>query len=118
MISYVIKIRTECNVKKLSYYITRFFKKGQFESRYNHIQLKFYTVNNKIIPIGEDYLLNIKNELEIKSYKFYILQNYIHNYLNENDNGEKIEKIVFDYVKSSRLEYLNHIKIIKQNPTS
>lgn len=112
MISYVIKTRSECNTTKLSYYISRFFKKGPFDSRYNYVQLNFYTVDNKTIPIGENYLLDIKKDAEVKSYKFYILQQYTHNYLNTKNSSSKIEKVVFNYTKSSRKEYQNHIKTL------
>ena len=115
MITHVIKLRTVCTARKLSIYITRFFKNGHFESSYYSFQLKFYTANN-IYLIGEEYLLNIKKDLEIKSYKFYINQLYLHDYL-ENHN-EKIEKIVFTYVKRTKSEYLSHIKNIKNNPTA
>ena len=108
MISYVINTSTECNTKRLTYYISSFFKRAQFSARYNSIQLKFYTVNNNIIPIGENYLIDIQNELEIKTYKFYLIQNFIHSY----SNNDKVNKVVFYYVKVSKKEYSNHIKNI------
>ena len=110
MLSHVIKTSTECNVRRLSYYISSFLKRAEFSSRYNSIQLKFYTVNNDIIPIGDSYLLDIQNKLELKTYRFYIIQNFIHDY----PNKEKVNKIVFNYINRSRKEYLSHIKSIKK----
>ena len=113
MISHPIKLRTECTSGKLSYYIFRFFKKGNFVSRYNSIQLYFHMEDNSIIPVGRNYMLDINSELEVKSYRFYLMQHFTHNF---KDNSSKIVKIVFNYVKVSKKEYLNHIKTIQNNP--
>ena len=79
MVSFVINVRSQLDAKKLGVYISRFLKSG-IKSRYLNVRLMFYTHENKIIPIGDKHMLNIQNEREVKTYKFYIQQYYIYNY--------------------------------------
>ena len=96
MISFVIKVRSQLNIKKLSVYISRFLKSTK--SRYVSVQLLFYTAENKIAPIGNKYLLDLHNEQEVKTYKFYIQQYYIYNY----SNDEPVNKVVFNYIDADK----------------
>ena len=109
MISYVIKVRKQCNKIRLTYYVKSFFKKGLFNSRYIYVQLKFHTADNNIISIGDNYILDIKKNREVKSYLFYILQYFCHNYLTENKN-DKLDKDVFYYTETTRKEYLSQMQ--------
>lgn len=111
MVSYVINPRTECDKNKLRVYITRFFRSALFKTRYIYVQLIFYT-QNEPIQIGDNYLLDIKNDSEIKTYKFYIFQYFEHDFLRSNDN-KNINKIVFNYSASNRKEYLKQIKNLR-----
>ena len=69
MNSYVIKVITVFDKNKMKVYLNQFFRKATFYSRYINVQLKFYTANNDIIKIGDNYLLDIKKPTEIKSFK-------------------------------------------------
>lgn len=107
MVSYVINLRTECTKKKLGLYINRFFIKNNFKSKYICVQLNFHDNNNNIKPIGDLYFLDTTNESEIQTYRFFILQYYVYNYLPFNNDILSI--MVFNYRYSTRKEYINHI---------
>ena len=107
MISQVIKLRTDCSINKLKQYITRFFKIQINESRYILIQLKFQTVNNNIIKIGDVTTIDIKKVKDIASYKTTIEDDAIKCLNNKDD---KVIKIHINYTELSRKEYLNFKK--------
>lgn len=107
MNSYVIKVRTVCDKNKMKVYLNLFFRKATIYSRYINIQLKLYTNNNDIIEIGGNYLIDIQKPTEIKSFKLFIEQNFI-NYLNHN-NGSKVNKVIFSYMKVTNKKYINQI---------
>ena len=104
MISHVIKLRTDCNLKKLKLYLNRFFDKQLSDSRYIFIQLKLQTENNNIIKIGNYTLLDIKKVKKINSYKNSIDGDAI-KYFSQPKDEDKVTRVVIDYIELSRREY-------------
>lgn len=110
MNSHIIKLKTNCNLFRLKLYITRFLKKPTLKSRYIILQLKFYTINNNIINVGKEYILDIKNLADVKTYRFNIellSSKYLEGY------EDTVNKIVIDYSEITRKEYLSYKKQIR-----
>ena len=76
MNTYIIKLRKDCDLNKIKSSLIRFLRKALFKSRYIAIQLKFYTENNNIINVGENFIVDTKKADEIKNYKLFLI-NYI-----------------------------------------
>ena len=108
-----MKLRTVCNVRKLKLYLTRFFQQEIADSRYIIIQLKLQTVNDNIIKIGENRILDLKNNKELKNYRRNIQGESIQ-YLSPSYEN-KVNRIIINYTEISRKEYLNIIKSQKKN---
>ena len=111
MISHVIKLRSSCTKDKIINHINNFLTRVDFKTRYLSIQLSFVDENGKDIKIGDPYFLDIKSEREVKTYKFYIIQYYVYNYLPENE-ATNISKLIFSYTECNRKQYRDHISSI------
>ena len=107
MISHVIELRTSLSKEKLLTYITRFLSTHSFKSRYLIIKINLHSHNNIIVPIGGNYFIDLKNASEVKSFKFYIKQYYVYNYLTQTDIPE-VRRIVFNYTEITKKEYTEH----------
>ena len=107
MISHVIELRTSLSKEKLLTYITKFLSTHSFKSRYLIIKINLHSDNNIIVPIGGIYFIDLKNASEVKSFKFYIKQYYVYNYLTQTDIPE-IRGIVFNYTEITKKEYTEH----------
>ena len=77
MKTFIVKLKSELNKNKLRVIITRFLRITPFKTRYVNVQLKLYTLNNTIINVGENFILDVKKEDEIKNFKLYIEHNYL-----------------------------------------
>ena len=104
MTAFFINIRSEVNVKKLKYYISRFLSSNKSKSRYIKVEVVLQSENNKF-QIGNSYYININNEIDRKSFQFLIIQNFYAN----NIEG-KINKIIFNFVELTKNDYLNYKK--------
>ena len=110
MISHVIKLRTDCNLKKLKLYLSRFFDRQKHDCRYIFIQLKLQTVSENILKIGDSILLDIKKVKNVNGYKDHI-DIYSTKYFS-NSNDDKVNKIIIEYTELSRKEYMNQLRKI------
>ena len=110
MISHVIKLRTDCNLKKLKLYLSRFFDRQKHDCRYIFIQLKLQTVSENILKIGDSILLDIKKVKNVNGYKDHI-DIYSTKYFS-NSNDDKVNKIIIEYIELSRKEYMNQLRNI------
>ena len=108
MNTYIIKLKTECNKKKIRDRLNQFLRQDIFVSKYNSIQLKLVT-NNKIIEIGQNYILDITKNNEVKNLREFIEIEYM-NYESNNNDNDKITKLIFNYKKVSKKEYIESFK--------
>ena len=100
--AFIINIRTVINSRKIRYYISRFLNNDLFKSRYIQVQVEVISENNNNIKIGNEFLLDLKNQLEIKSFIFLIEQNYF-----SYNIEDKINKIVFKFKDLKKKDYLD-----------
>lgn len=104
MITYVIHTYSKIDNKKIRYYITRFIKSGNFNTRYIEVEFCLYDENNNMTVIGKTHNLDTKDNNKIETYIFLIRQNLLTYEINN-----KINKVVFKYRELSRKEYLTRI---------
>ena len=60
---------------------------------------------NNHFHIGNTYCVNIKNEIDRKSFQFLIIQNF-----NSTNIEDKIKKIIFNFIELTKSDYLNYKK--------
>ena len=113
MKSQYIILRSSINVKKVLHHIQKFFRETKFQSNYICLSVILCSENGSI-AIGEKTFLDLKNNSEIKSYRFTITQKF--NKLAENNPDLKhVDRILFYYSETTKEEYNNSISTIIEN---
>lgn len=83
-------------------YITSFFRRADFKSRYIEVQLSLHITDQPIIQLGDKYILNIKELREIESYRHYIFGKFLELGIT------KVSNVVFSYSEITRKDYLSN----------
>ena len=100
--NFIINIRSQINRRKIKYYVTRFLSSEIFKNRYIRVETIVFT-NSSRTNIGNEYYLDTKNVLDIKSFTFLLQQNFL-----TLKFEDEINKFVFEYSEIKRSEYIEH----------
>ena len=90
----------------MKYYMYKFLNTNLFKGKYIVVNLKFYTNENNLISIGENFNLNINDNSDIKKFRHFIEHNF-KLFLNERAEVNVV-KVIFNYRKLSKKEYLEN----------
>ena len=108
MIIKVVKLRSDCTISKFETHLNRFIDKVYHKARFIMVEVKLVTKTGAEITLGDGYYMDLNNDGELKSHKYYLSQFY-----SDHFEVNEIINIVFTHVKCTKKIYLAHLSKIR-----
>ena len=113
MVSHAFTNRSTFDNRKLSVYMYRFFKNIKTKSRYIKSYVSLKTNDNNIFKLTDLYVIDLKKQDEVKTFKHNIYSNY--NDFTKINQTKTIDNVIFNYIVLNRKQYLDQIDSIINN---
>lgn len=104
MIHHIIKTRTPLTRKRISNYITSFFKEVDLNTKYIKVRITLQDINSNKYNLGEAFIVDITRTKSINSYKTIIFDQYLKFLLLDRSNEIKITRFIFEYKPMTTLD--------------